>query len=506
MSEPRSIRSQIARLGADTAVYGISTIVGRFLNFLLVPLYTNTLPAGEYGIVAVVYSIMAFVAVLCTYGLEPAFMRFIGDAEGDKKRDVFSSPFWMVMGSSVALTILSLVVMHPVAALLRFPANQGMIVPLAVATIALDAVNALPFAALRMDRKAKLFASIRFISIALNVTLNILFVAVWHWSIESIFFAGFLASAMCTLLLLPTILRRLNFHIRLRETLVPMLKFGLPTLPAGLAAMVVQVVDRPMMQIMADAHTAGIYQANYKLGIFMMLIVSMFQYAWQPFYLQTAKQADAKILHAKVLTYYLLVACLVTAVITFFVEDLISIPLIHGRTLIGRAYWSGVGIVPIILTAYVWTGICVILNAGLIIEKRTGLLPLVTGAGAVFNIASNLLLIPRYGMYGGAWSTLGAYMVMAILYFVFTRPIYPVAWQWGRMGKILVSIGLPMAIWYLVSPPSWLVPMIWKLILVLLMPIGLFVTGFFTKGEWKELRRLVRRTDNRKSSSADSST
>ncbi len=491
MAEVRSIRSQIARLGADTAVYGISTIVGRFLNFLLVPLYTNTLPASEYGIVAVIYAVMAFLAVVFTYGLEPAFMRFIGETKNEEAKDVFSSPFWLLAASSTLLIVVAFFLQDSVSMALKLPSRVSLIVPLAVATLGLDAVNALPFAALRMERKARWFASIRFVSIAVNVSLNILFVAVWHWSIESIFVAGLIASGLCSLLLLPTILKRLRLRLRLQTVLRPMLAFGLPTLPAGLAAMVVQVVDRPIMQIMADATTAGIYQANYKLGILMMLVVSMFQYAWQPFYLQTAKQSDARLLHARVLTYFLLVGMFLSLVLTVFIGDIIALPLYHGRTLIGRAYWSGVGIVPIILHAYVFTGLGVIFSAGLIIEKRTTRLPLIAGAGAAFNIIANLLLIPHWGIYGGAWSTFGAYVVMALLSWGLTRPIYPVPWQYGRIAKILVASVLALALWYLVPETR---SSLWgKLGVVVLMPLVLLGTGFFTRGEGAVLRQLLRR-------------
>ena len=313
-----------------------------------------------------------------------------------------------------------------------------------------------------------------------------------HMNIVSVFVANLIASLLCTLLLFPTIWQRIVFRVRgglLRE----MLAFGLPTIPAGLAAMVVQVIDRPLMQRIAGTAAAGIYGANYRLGIFMMLVVTMFQYAWQPFFLQTSSDPDAKPLFARVLTYFTLLASAILVIVSLFINDAVTIPLWHGRSLLGREYWSGLPIVPVVLFGYLWTGISTILNAGLLIEKRTSYLALVTGIGAAVNIVVNLLLIPTLGMMGGAIATLAAYFVMAVSYYAISRGIYSVPWEFGRLLKIAISVGVVAALFYAGWRPAGLSLVAWKVALVALFPLLLSVTGFFLPAEIAELRSVLRR-------------
>jgi O-antigen/teichoic acid export membrane protein len=383
----------------------------------------------------------------------------------------------------------------PAAGLLLIPERWDIIVPLAAATIAVDAVNMLPFASLRMQRKARYFATVRSLSIVVNVMLNVVFVAFLHMSIDAIFVAGLISSLLSTALLIPVFLRQLRLALD-RPLLRTLLAFGLPTVPSGLAAMVVQVVDRPLMQVLADNTTAGIYQANYKLGIFMMLIVSMFQYAWQPFYLQYASQENAGRLFARVLTYFTLLASAVLIAVSFTINDLIRIPLFHHRTLIGPEYWSGVGIVPLVLLAYLLLGAGMIFEAGLLIRKKTGRLPLITGTGAVVNIVVNVLFIPKWGIYAGASATLAAYLVMAFLYWFLTRKVYPVKYEWGRLARIGVATAAVFSLWiaFAVPPVSEL---LWEALLFVLWIVLLFVLRFFEPRELAEARGMLERLRTR---------
>ncbi|MBL0173716.1 MAG: oligosaccharide flippase family protein [Ignavibacteria bacterium] len=485
------MKEKLKRLTADSAVYGISTILGRFLNFLLVPFYTNVFPAAEYGIVTVVYSYIAFLNIVYTFGLEPAYMRFLADRTGGDRREVFSTPLWTIAAAAGALTAGLLLCAEPVAAAAAIRPAWSAIVPLAALTLAVDALNMIPFASLRMERKSRQFALIRFASIGVNIALNLVFVLGLRMSIVSIFSANLIASLFCTLLLFPTVWRNLVFRVR-GALLKDMLAFGLPTIPAGLAAMVVQVIDRPIMQRIAGEAAAGIYGANYRLGIIMMLVVTMFQYAWQPFFLQNASDAGAKPLFARVLTYFTLLGAAIVVLVSLFIEDLATIPLFHGRALLGKEYWSGLSIVPVVLFGYLWTGLSTVLNAGLLIEKRTSYLALVTGLGAAVNVAANLLLIPGHGLMGGALATLAAYAVMAGAYFFIGRRVYPVPWEYGRLLKIAAAFGVVAALFFSGWNPWPGVALAWKGALALLFPLLLLAFRFFLPAEADELRSMLR--------------
>ena len=178
----------------------------------------------------------------------------------------------------------------------------------------------------------------------LNVFLNIVLVLYFKWGIEAVLISNLIASLLTLIILLPEIIKNLKpvINISLLRRLV---KFGLPYLPAGLGSMLIQGIDRPILTSMTDLNTVGIYNANYKLGIFMMLFVNMFQYAWQPFFLQQAEEKDAKKVFSKILTYFTFTAGVILVIISLFIDDLVKINFL-GITLIGSAYWSGLVIVP----------------------------------------------------------------------------------------------------------------------------------------------------------------
>lgn len=280
----------IRRLGTDTAMYGISTILGRFLNFLLVPFYTNVLHPGEYGIVAYVYSIIAFLNIVYVYGMESAYFKYSSTGEIGNARQVFTTPFVSLLITSAIFSGILAAAAAPLSGALDIPSGHPSIILYAAGILFLDTAAIIPFAVLRMQGKPLLFTTLKFLNIAVNVGCNLYLLLVMHAGLEGVFLSGLCASAFTLATLIPTIVRNAGggFSQPLERAL---LAFGLPYVPAGLAAMVIQVVDRPVLRFLTDDATVGVYQANYRLGIIMMLIVSMFDYAWRPFFLSHARKS-----------------------------------------------------------------------------------------------------------------------------------------------------------------------------------------------------------------------
>jgi len=227
-----------------------------------------------------------------------------------------------------------------------------------------------------------------------------------------------------------------------------MLYFGLPYLPASLSSTVVQVIDRPLVQAMTNTETLGIYSANYKLGIFMMLFVTMFNYAWQPFYLTNAKEENAKQLFSKIFTIFLLVASLIWIVLALFVEDIARLEILPGRSIIGKEFLGGLVIVPIILLGYLFDGLYYNFQAGIYIKEKTKYFPIVSGLGAVANIGINLILIPVLGIIGAALATFASYIIMAASLFVFAQKVYYIKYEYSRIAKILGLIFVTCGVYY----------------------------------------------------------
>jgi len=307
-----------------------------------------------------------------------------------------------------------------------------------------------------------------------------LLLVVFHLGVEGIFISGVISSVVTLLLLLPTIKRNLLFEAK--ATLwKALLKFGLPSIPAGLAGMMLQVVDRPILKALTNDATVGIYQANYRLGIFMMLLVSMFDYAWKPFIFSVEKnEANAKEIFSRVLTYFTLLMSGVFLFLTFFIDKIIRIS-IFGHHIINDRYWGGLEIVPIVLLGYVFLGMATTLSAGIYIQKKTQYNPPITITAAAINIAANFILIPIYGITGAAWATLIAYFVMAIMTYIMTQRIYPIQYEWGRILKIGIALALVIIAEASVLAASF--DTIYKVLLVVVFFLLLGIMKFFKPGE-----------------------
>jgi O-antigen/teichoic acid export membrane protein len=365
------VLAQLKSLTKETLIYGFSTVVGRFLNFILVPFYVNVLATtAEYGIATSLYVYLGFLNVIYPLGLEAAYFRYASRGEHEERTDaeerkLFSTPYLFILGIAVLLTA---IIWFAAPALLNpiFSDGKTDLTPMAsmlvtilrygAVILLLDALTILPFAALRLQHKAKLFASIRLANILITLILNFVFILNMKLGVEGIFLANLVASASVLVLLLPTIAKRFTLRID-KELLRKFLPFGITNVPAYLASMIVQVVDRPIVQAMLGLGILGVYQANYRMGVAMMVLVGLFEYAWRPFFLRQAKTDDARArqLFAKVLTYFLLATGFAFLFFSFYMPHIVSTPII-GRTLLRGDYLSGLHIIPIILGAYVFQG------------------------------------------------------------------------------------------------------------------------------------------------------
>ncbi|MDQ7815425.1 MAG: oligosaccharide flippase family protein [Melioribacteraceae bacterium] len=440
---------KIKELTKDTFIYGISTIVGRFLGFLLIPFYTNvpSITQSDFGIYSNIYAYLALFTIIFIYGMDAAFMKYTSVAEEDKKKDTFSSPFLFVSLTSLLLSVILFLGKDFFIPLMEITEAYSRIYYYFILILIFDSIALIPFASLRLKRKAVKFTSIKMVNIILNLTLNLVLILNYKMGIEAIFISNLIASVFSAVAVVPEILSNLKFRIDI-SIIKTMLKFGLPYLPGSLAAMFVQVIDRPIVLAMTDAKTLGIYQANYKLGIFMMLFVSMFHYAWQPFFLNNAKEENAKELFSKILTLFLLAASIIWIVLTLFVSDFASWEIINGKTIIGKKYLSGLYIVPAVLLAYLFHGLYVNFTAGIYIEEKTKYFPLVTGIGAAVNILSNIILIPLIGILGAALATLFSYVAMSAGLFIISQRFYEINYEYGRIAKILLLLIFTCCLYY----------------------------------------------------------
>jgi O-antigen/teichoic acid export membrane protein len=455
---------KIKELSKDTLIYGVSNIVGRLLNFLFIPFFTNVFNPSEYGYVFLIYSYIAIFNIVYIYGLDSAFLKYAASRDLADDKDNFSTPYLSVLITSILISCLIIFFRNEISVLIKLPSNYSYLIIYASLILFFDSNANIPFLKLRLERKATLFSTLKMMNIFVNLISNFILIFYFKLGIESILISNLLAAFITIIFLFPTIIKnfRLNINFLLLKRL---LKFGLPYLPAGLAVMFIQVIDVPILEKLTNVETVGIYKANYKLGIFMMLFVGMFQYAWQPFFLRNYKEQNIKEVFSKVLTYFCLVSSFLLIIISLFIEDVIRISF-WGYHLIGEKYWAGIPIVPIILLGYMFNGLYVVFSAGIYIEEKSIYAPVVTGFGAIINVAANFLLIPKLNIIGAALATLFSYIIMALGYYLVTQKYYKINYEYGRVIKIFIGILLSAVIYYsfLLDRHSVL---IWKIIVLL---------------------------------------
>lgn len=470
-------------LGKESLIYGLSTVGARLLNFILLPFYTHYLLPADYGVVAAVFSYIAFLNIVYHYGMDQAYMRHYSDRE-----KAFPSAFACLGLTTLGLTALLCAFAPFWASASGIGAEYSRLVWYAAAILLLDTVTIIPFADLRMRHRPLRFAGIRTASIVVNVALNVLFLRYMGLGLEGVFLANIISSAAAALLLLPELLAfRPAWDA---PVLKHLLAFALPLLPAGLGSMAVQVLDRPIMLHLADKASVGVYQANYRLGIFMMLVVSMFDQAWRPFFIERSHRADAPAVFARVLTYFVFGGLWLWLALSFFIGDLARLR-VAGVNLIHPDYWAGLGIVPLVLAAYLLNGVYVNFLAPVIIAKKTGVILSVTLTGAAVSIAGNFALIPPFGMYGAAWAVLLSYLVMAAMIWLRGRGFYPVPYEFGRLAGGLAAGAACAAPFFLLPQLSGLPAVFVKLAALAAFPLLLWHTGLVLPEEKAAALRRV---------------
>ena len=430
---------KLKSLSKDTMIYGTSTIIGRFLNFLLVPIYTNIFLPGEFGIVANIYAYIAILNVFFTIGLESGYFKFASTLEVGTKKENFSHPFFGIFFNAIILSAILYIFSSDFTYLFQIDVNKNVLLKYTAAILFFDAIVLVPFAYLRLQHKPKQFAAIRVVNIAVNVICNLLFILVFKFGIESVFISNLIASALTFLLLLPVVLKNISFTYN-KLLVKELIKFSLPYIPAGISSNIIQVINRPILTALTDDATVGVFQANYRLGIFMMLFVSMFEFAWRPFFLQNAKEANAKEIYSKVMTLFIIVAAFIFFILSLFIDNIAQFKLPFKGYLIGKAYWGGLYIVPVILLSYLFYGIYINLMAGIYIEKKTKYLPYITGIAAAINIVFNFMLIPKISMMGCAIATLLSYIAMVIGIYLVAQKHYFIKYEISKIVYIFVLL------------------------------------------------------------------
>lgn len=474
---------QLKQLFSDTLIYGIGYIVPRLVTFLLLPFYTNILTTSDYGIITQGMVFAGILKILYKYGSDSALIRFYDNTDpGPARQSVFSTLFWSVTVTSLLLSGVVLLFRGNLAALLFDDARRTGLILLLTGIIVFDTLDILPRTLLRIHEKPVYYSTINLVNVIVTFVLNIVFIAYLSMGAAGAFLANLIASGSLLLFLIPAMSRDLGLTISLPRW-KELMAFGFPLIQVGLASMVMELIDRPILKEMTNLATVGLYGAGYKLGIFMMLVMAAFNFAWQPFFVKVGRQENGPRIFATIFTYFMFLVCGLFIVLTLLLKYIVATP-VFGFTLLGKGFLPAITIVPIVFAAYIFYGAYLNFLPGVYLKKKSGRLALYTTIGAVVNVAGNLLLIPVWGIRGAALATMIGYLVMAVLLYFTQQSLYPTPYRWDKISITLGVTGAILLVFYLFQPGIYV-----RLLLILSYVIFHLVLGFI---RFDELRRITR--------------
>ena len=493
------------QLASETAIYGLSSIIGKAINFILVPFYTSTaiLKVEEYGIVTELYSYVAVLNVLYLYGMETAYFRFTSKSKHGEQ-EIYSNVFSSILITTVLLTIFLVSSATPIVNWLEFQGHERYVYWFA-AIIAIDSLMAIPFIKLRYERKAKQFATFKLVNIFLNLGLNLFFLyfckSIWEgtlfpqlkgvisyvynpdYNVEYVFISNLIANA-CYILLLYGVIKKAKLVIN-STVLQPMLIYAFPLLLSQLAGNFNEMFSRMMLKkILPDGYytgfnnqeALGIFGACYKISMIMTLAIQAFRYAAEPFFFREAQSKDSKETYANVFLYFGIFGLFSVLAISL---NLDVIKLIFLRD---EAYWTALHIVPILLMASLFLGLYYNLSIWFKIEDKTYFGTMISVSAAFITVAMNFLLIPHFGYEGSVATTLFVYLYMCLFAYFTGKRHYPINYNIKKIGLYLVFTLFLLVIGWNLKHSSKIISQLLKEI-----PILIFIAVAYMS-EWKKLK------------------
>lgn len=431
--------ANLKSLAKDTAIYGLSSIVGRFLNYLLVPLYTAKLSAasGGYGVITNIYAYTALLLVILTYGMETTFFRF-SNKEGEDPQKVYSTILLSVGTTSLVFILLVLAFISPLSQFMGYADHPSYVWVMAM-TVAIDAFQCIPFAYLRYKKRPMKFAALKLLFIVMNIALNVgCFVVLPNITGKPTEVGyAFYINLACTGSITFFFWKELTgFKYTFDKTLLRrMLNYSWPILVLGIAGILNQTADKilfPYIYKGADAHAQlGIYGAASKIAMIMAMITQAFRYAYEPFVFGKSKDKDNRDTYAKAMKYFIIFTLMAFLVVIGYMDLL--------KYIIGRDYWSGLRVVPIVMAAEIMMGVYFNLSFWYKLIDKTIWGAWFSGIGCAVLIAINIIFVPKYGYMACAWAGFAGYGTAMLVSYVVGQKHYPINYP---IGEIIVYVVL----------------------------------------------------------------
>ena len=440
----RNMAGGMKSLAKDTAIYGVSSILGKFINWCLVPIYTRVLTTGEFGVMTNVYSYTALLAVILTYGMETGFFRFVNKGEDDPMR-VYSTTLLSITATSILFVGFCFSFLTPISGFLDYGQHTDYIAIMAV-VVGIDVVMTIPFAYLRYKKRPIRFATLRLLSIFITIAFTIFFLIIcpkiyvsnpslidWfynpHYKEGYVFVANLIGSAITLVLLLPELT---GFKYVVDTNLLRrMLKYCFPLLILGIAGILNQTVDKIIYPLLFEDKVEafrqlGIYGACSRVAIIMMMFTQAFRFAYEPFIFAKNKDANNDKAYTEAMKFFIIFSLIIFLGVMFYMDII--------KHFIGKDFYEGLDVVSIVMMGYILFGIYFNLSFWYKMVDKTYFGAIFSIAGCVITIVLNIIFVPIYGYMASAWATLICNLVMMLLSYYFERKYRPLPYDFKAIG------------------------------------------------------------------------
>lgn len=443
--------SILKKLASETALYGLPSIVGRLLNFLLIFLYTGVFSPSTFAAHTEFYAYAAVLMVIIPHGMETAFFNFARKSAETKA--VFGTSFLSILLFSSLVLVFGLLFNQNIANFMGYPQHPEYVIYF-LFILYFDALTVIPFSALRWEKSAAKFAFLKSLGIAINILLNLLFLLYFpkifgqasnliykpDMGMAYVFLANLLSAGIVCFILLPRALRELRyFDSSLWKS---MFIYAAPLILVGLAGIINETFDRAIMHKWLISNNIkediGIYGAFYKLSIIITIFIQAFRYAAEPFFFERAKDKDSKEMYAEVMHYFILVCGIIFLATSFFLEPLAQFAI---RKVAYFNNPSGIKMVPILLLANIFLGINYNLSIWYKLKEKNHIGAIIAVMGALFTILLLYFLLPKYGIIGGAYTTLIVYALMMVMSYIWGQKHYRVPYNLIKIIGMFVLMG-----------------------------------------------------------------
>jgi O-antigen/teichoic acid export membrane protein len=490
----------LARLSAlvkNLVVYGLGDLANSIVGMLLLPLYLHYLSVDDFGVIALLGTLEMVTKLTFRWGVDGSFMRLYYDCEsdGDKQR-LASTLFWFLVAVNGTLLAIALAAVPFIAPALFGVGGYGLALALQLVNTFVIGFNFLPYHVMRMQGQTRHFAVFTTLKTTVTNVARIVLIVGFGQGVLGFVLADLVTTTLLMIALTPWYRHLLRFVFS-RTVLREALSYGLPRVPHGLANQLMTVGDDWVLRAFGGLGAVGVYSIGERFGLTLKLVLANFEYAWQPFYFETMKRPDAKRTFRLVTTYGLAVLVLLEAGLAAIAVDVVHLmatPDMYAAS--AFIPWVGLGVV--------FQGVYLLTSIGMNITKSTKLYPVATVIAAATSISGNLLLVPRFGPIGAAWSNALAFATLAAVAMRMAQRVYPMTYEWGRIARLAIAgIGAYLLTWLIpASTPAWLGLLARGTLVCVAYPLLLLALGFYHRDETAFVLTIVDRLRKRPSAKA----